>query len=93
MSCLLIVMSPSELCSILSIPLGPNELRKVRETAFAARILALTASTPRTRDFLSCSCDFKHQQPFVHNIKLARPTKRQMQAANIAARAYRAALL
>lgn len=46
----LIVTSPSGLCSILSMPLGPREDLSVLATVLAARMLALTASVPRSRD-------------------------------------------
>ncbi len=58
MSCmrhLLMVTSPSGLCSILSMPLGPREDLSVLATVLAARMLALTASVPRSRDLLPCS--------------------------------------
>lgn len=55
----LMVTSPSGLCSILSMPLGPREERSVRATVFAARMFALTASVPRSRDLLPCSCTAK----------------------------------
>lgn len=55
----LMVTSPSGLCSILSMPLGPREERSVRATVFAARMFALTASVPRSRDLLPCSCTTK----------------------------------
>ncbi len=38
-------------------PLGPRLERSVLATDLAARMLALTASIPLTRDFLSCSCE------------------------------------
>jgi hypothetical protein len=52
----LMVTSPSGLCSILSMPLGPRDERSVLATVFAAKMLAFTASVPRTRDLLPCSC-------------------------------------
>jgi len=52
----LIVTSPSGLCSILSMPLGPNEERRTRDTALQAWMLAFTASRPEMRDLASCSC-------------------------------------
>lgn len=49
------VTSPSGLCSILSMPLGPREDLRVRDTVLAARMFALTASMPLMRCFFSCS--------------------------------------
>ena len=49
-------MSPSGPCSSLSMPLGPSEVRRMRDTALAAWMLLFTASRPFTRDFFSCSC-------------------------------------
>ena len=49
-------MSPSGLCSILSIPFGPIELRITRATALAALMLAFWASSPFMRLLRSCSC-------------------------------------
>ena len=48
--------SPSGLCSILSMPLGPREDCSIRDIAFAACMLAFWASIPRMRCFFSCSC-------------------------------------
>ena len=56
----LMVTSPSGLCSILSIPLGPRDDRSVLATDFAAMMDALTASMPFTRDLRSCSCRGGH---------------------------------
>ena len=49
-------MSPSGLCSILSMPFGPIELRMTRATALAALMLAFWASSPLMRLLRSCSC-------------------------------------
>ena len=51
----LITMSPSGLCSILSMPLGPMLERMTRATALAARMLAFCASRPLMRLLRSCS--------------------------------------
>ena len=48
--------SPSGLCSILSMPLGPRDDCSILEIAFAAWMLAFCASIPRIRCFFSCSC-------------------------------------
>jgi hypothetical protein len=49
------VTSPSGDWSILSMPLGPSEVRRMRATALAAAMLAFCASSPLRRDFFSCS--------------------------------------
>lgn len=49
-------MSPSGPCIILSMPLGPSDERSVRDTVLAAKMFALMASVPRTRDLAPCSC-------------------------------------
>jgi hypothetical protein len=60
-------MSPSGLCIILSIPLGPKEERMSRATDLAATMLALCASNPLSRPFFSCSCYIFLQSPiFLH---------------------------
>ena len=48
-------MSPSGLCIILSMPLGPIDERISRATDFAAMMLALCASRPLSLLFLPCS--------------------------------------
>jgi len=53
--------SPSGLCSILSMPLGPRDDCRMRATAFAALMFAFCASMPRIRDFFSCSCSHGKQ--------------------------------
>ena len=50
------VTSPSGLCSILSMPLGPSDDLQMRATVLAARMLAFTASMPLMRVFFSPSC-------------------------------------
>lgn len=52
----LMTMSPSGPWSSLSMPLGPREVRRTRDTALAAWMLDLTASMPFTRLCFSCSC-------------------------------------
>lgn len=52
-------MSPSGLCIILSIPLGPKEERMSRATDLAATMLALCACKPLSLPFFSCSCQQK----------------------------------
>jgi len=49
------VTSPSADTSILSIPLGPREVRTIWEIDFAAMMFALVASRPLTLDFACCS--------------------------------------
>jgi hypothetical protein len=49
------VTSPSGDWSILSMPLGPSEVRRMRATALAAAMLAFCASSPLRRDLFSCS--------------------------------------
>lgn len=56
----LMVTSPSGDCSILSIPFGPKDERKMRATAFAAAMLAFCAASPWSLCFLSCSCGQHH---------------------------------
>lgn len=48
-------MSPSGLCIILSMPLGPIDERISRATDFAAMMLALCASRPLSLLFFPCS--------------------------------------
>lgn len=60
---LLIVTSPSGLWSILSMPLGPRDVRRIRATAFPAEMLAFWASKPRNRVFWSCSFRMMNGRP------------------------------
>mmetsp|Transcript_118621 Transcript_118621/g.281568 ORF Transcript_118621/g.281568 Transcript_118621/m.281568 type:complete len:245 (+) Transcript_118621:1072-1806(+) len=61
---LVTVTSPSGPTTILSMPLGPMELRTESATAFAARILALCASKPESRFFLACSSKMMNGFPY-----------------------------
>lgn len=56
--------SPSGLWSILSMPLGPREVRRIRATARPAEMLAFCASRPRRRDFCSCSLRMMKGLPY-----------------------------
>ena len=51
----LMVISPSPLCSILSIPFGPRLVLSVLTTARAAAMFAFCAASPLTRSFCPCS--------------------------------------
>lgn len=66
----LIVTSPSELCSILSMPLGPREDLRMRATALAAWMLPFTASVPVTRVLPSCSLMMMKGRPNSSNARL-----------------------
>ena len=52
-----IVSSPSGLWSILSMPLGPSEDRKVRATVRAAKMFDFWASRPLMRFLFAPSCE------------------------------------
>jgi hypothetical protein len=52
---ILMMTSPSGDWSILSMPLGPSDVRRIRATALAEAMLAFCASSPRRRVFFSCS--------------------------------------
>ncbi len=61
---LVMVTSPSGETRILSIPLGPSEVRTIWEMDLAARMLALVASRPLTRAFACCSFKITKGRPY-----------------------------
>lgn len=61
---LVMVTSPSGETKILSIPLGPREVRTMSEIDFAARMFALVASRPFTLDFACCSFRITKGRPY-----------------------------
>jgi hypothetical protein len=64
---ILIMTSPSGDWSILSIPLGPSEVRRMRATARPAAILAFCASSPRSLVLFSCSLSIINGLPYSSN--------------------------
>mmetsp|Transcript_52102 Transcript_52102/g.111444 ORF Transcript_52102/g.111444 Transcript_52102/m.111444 type:complete len:379 (+) Transcript_52102:815-1951(+) len=67
---LVMVTSPSGLCSILSMPLGPRDVFRMLQTALAARMFAFCASTPLSRPFFSPSLMMMNGRPYSSNAKL-----------------------
>ena len=61
---LVMVTSPSGLTMILSIPLGPSEVRTMPEMVRAANMLALVASMPLTRALACCSFRMTKGRPY-----------------------------
>ncbi len=61
---LVMVTSPSCETRILSIPFGPREVRTMLEMDLAAMMLALTASSPFTRDLACCSLSITKGRPY-----------------------------
>eukprot|EP01139_Manchomonas_bermudensis_P019019 Amastigsp_a676308_541.p3 type:complete len:128 gc:universal Amastigsp_a676308_541:1261-1644(+) len=64
------VTSPSPSTMILSMPFGPSDDRRVCATVRAARMCCLCASSPRMRDFFSCSRRMMIGRPFSSKAKL-----------------------
>ena len=62
------VTSPSAETRILSIPLGPRDVRTIWEIDFAARMFALVASRPLTLDFACCSFRMTKGLPYSSNV-------------------------
>mmetsp|Transcript_31984 Transcript_31984/g.72736 ORF Transcript_31984/g.72736 Transcript_31984/m.72736 type:complete len:233 (-) Transcript_31984:30-728(-) len=63
-----IVTSPSALTNILSIPLGPRDVRRRLVTLRAARIFAFCASSPLIRAFACCSLRMMNGLPYSSKI-------------------------
>ena len=61
---LVMVTSPSADTRILSIPLGPRDVRTIWEMDFAARMFAFVASRPFTLDFACCSLRITKGLPY-----------------------------
>lgn len=69
----LMVTSPSGLWSILSMPLGPREVRRMRATALPAEMLAFWASRPL--NLLFCSCSFRMRNGLPYSSKASAMTR------------------
>mmetsp|Transcript_49789 Transcript_49789/g.107842 ORF Transcript_49789/g.107842 Transcript_49789/m.107842 type:complete len:452 (+) Transcript_49789:440-1795(+) len=62
--------SPSGLCSILSMPLGPSDVFKMLQTAFAAIMLAFCAARPCSRPFFAPSLMMMKGRPYSSKARL-----------------------
>mmetsp|Transcript_23360 Transcript_23360/g.79469 ORF Transcript_23360/g.79469 Transcript_23360/m.79469 type:complete len:292 (-) Transcript_23360:602-1477(-) len=69
-----IVTSPPGDCIILSMPVGPREVERTRETARAAEMLRLVASAPCTRSLWGDSRSMMYGRPYSSKASDIAPT-------------------